>query len=93
NPWGRDILEAMAMGLPVLSVGTDATFVETGVTGVLQSPFDAAALAGDIARLADDRDRVRRMGGAARVRVATLCDGTSRARDLLDLWRGAARPT
>jgi len=92
NPWGRDILEAMAMGLPVLSVGTDATFVETGVTGVLQSPFDAVALAGDIARLADDRDRVRRMGGAARARVAALCDGIGRARDLLDLWRGAARP-
>jgi glycosyltransferase involved in cell wall biosynthesis len=93
NPWGRDILEAMAMGLPVLSVGTDATFVETGVTGVLHSPFDGAALAREIARLADDRDSARRMGTAARARVAQLCDGSARARDLLALWRDAARPT
>ena len=93
NPWGRDILEAMAMGLPVFSVGTDATFVEAGVTGVLQSPFDATALAREIVRLADDRDCLRRMGDAARARVATLCDGASRARDLLALWRHAARPS
>ncbi len=91
NPWGRDILEAMAHGLPVLSVGSDTTFVETGVTGLLQGVFDARALAAELARLADDRAACAALGRAARERVARLCNGPARAADLLDLWREATR--
>ncbi|MGQ0671751.1 MAG: glycosyltransferase family 4 protein [Hyphomicrobium sp.] len=89
NPWGRDILEAMAAGKPVLSVGRDATFVETGVTGVLQHAFDAETLADEILALAADREKLARLGVAARERVLRLCDGPSRARDLADLWKAA----
>ena len=35
DPWGREVLEAMSHGLPVLSVGEYDTFVEHGVTGFL----------------------------------------------------------
>lgn len=92
NPWGRDVIEALAAGRAVLSCGTDSTFVETGVTGYLQERFDAAAMAREIMRLADDRESLRRMGEMGKARVASLCDGPARARDLLDLWREAARP-
>ncbi len=91
NPWGRDILEALSSGKPVLSVGTDQTFVETGVTGLLQQHFDADALAAAIARLADDRAELARMGETARQRIANLCGPTDRARDLADIWFRAAR--
>lgn len=91
NPWGRDILEALAAGRPVLSVGQDQTFVETGVTGILQSEFDAVRLAGEICRLADDRNLIVRMGSLARGRVANLCDGKSRANDLAQMWHDVVR--
>lgn len=91
NPWGRDALEGMAMGLPVLACGTYSKFVEDGVTGVLQPEFDADALARAIARMADDRAYARRLGETGRARVLTLCDGTARATDLLAVWREAAR--
>ena len=89
NPWGRDILEALAAGKPVLSVGTDETFVETGVTGILQQHFDADALAVEIARLADDRAALARMGESARQRIANLCGPADRARDLAEIWLAA----
>src|SRR3546814_16059692 len=57
NPWGRDIVEAMAHGRPVISVGPWAKFVETGATGILPPIFDAPALARERAGLVDTRDR------------------------------------
>lgn len=87
DPWGRDILEAMAAGKPVLSVGTWDRFVETGVTGVLQSPFDAPTLVNHIITMADDPAYCQRLGTAAAARVAELCDGPARAADLLAVWR------
>jgi glycosyltransferase involved in cell wall biosynthesis len=91
NPWGRDILEAMAMGLPVLACGTYAKFVEDGVTGVLQPEFDARLLADAIERMADDRALTRRLGEAGRQRVRTLCDGPARAAELLATWQSVTR--
>lgn len=90
NPWGRDILEALAMGKPVLSVGVDATFVETGVTGILQRRFDAEALAEDLIALAADDNRCRTMGEGARNRIRRLCNGADRAADLAAVWRRVA---
>ena len=87
NPWGRDIIEAMAAGRPVLSVGSYDRFVQDGETGILQASFDADALAARIVALADDRAAIMRMGEAARQRTAQLCDGRARAADLLAFWR------
>lgn len=90
NPWGRDILEALAAGLPVASVGTYDRFVESGITGLLQSEFDAMDLASWLADLANDaRSRVR-MGQEGRHRVARLCDATTQGNRLRDFWRTAA---
>lgn len=86
NPWGRDVLEALAAGLPVLSVGEYPTFVEDGVTGVLQPEFDLEDLAARICSLADDRPAIARMGRAGAQRVASLCDGPARSADLRAFW-------
>lgn len=91
NPWGRDTLEALALGKPVLTCGRYATFVEDGVTGVLQAEFDAEALADAITRLDDDRAWARRLGEAGRERVRALCDGRTRAGDLLAVWRAVRK--
>lgn len=91
NPWGRDALEAMALGKPVLTCGRYSKFVKDGATGILQPKFDASMLAGAIMRLDDDRDLARRMGDAGRERVRTLCDGDARAADLLAVWRMARK--
>ena len=75
DPWGREVLEAMSHGLPVLSVGEYDTFVEHGVTGFLYSEFDAASFADDIVALSEKSDVRVAMGEASHNRISTLCDG------------------
>lgn len=87
NPWGRDILEALAAGRPVFTVGKYDRFVETGKTGLLQSEFDAAELATCIVRLAEDRKYCETLGGQGKNRVMRYCDGKDRAADLARIWR------
>lgn len=90
NPWGRDILEALAAGRPVVSVGSYDTFVEDGVTGILQNNWDSQALAYQLAALSEDRLRLSTLGHAARSRIASLCDGPTQSHLLLDVWTRAA---
>ena len=89
NPWGRDILEAMAQGRPVISYGRDATFVEPGVTGLLMDEFDATVTARELLRLANDRDSLRAQGANAKQRIRRLCDPAAQAAELAELWRAA----
>ncbi len=62
------IMEALAMGVPVIAtpVGAILELVRDGVNGLLVPVGDAAALAGAIAELARDPARRQRMGEAGR---------------------------
>jgi glycosyltransferase involved in cell wall biosynthesis len=91
DPWGRDIIEALAAGLPVLSVGRYRRFVESGETGYLMPAYDAGGMADLLIKLHSDRRLIARLGAGARARVSALCDGPGRAHDLLELWRDAVR--
>jgi glycosyltransferase involved in cell wall biosynthesis len=88
-PWGRDILEALAMGRPVISIGSYQRFVETGKTGYLLPQYSPAAISDLLFRLDGDRELCQRLGLSASARIAQLCDGPRQASDLLDLWRDA----
>lgn len=69
QPWS--ILEAMAVGLPVIStrVGAVPDTVVDGVTGILVEPGDEEALANAVTKLALRPDVRHAMGAAARARV------------------------
>lgn len=83
DPWGRDVIEAISAGVPVLATGSYTGVVEPGVNGYLFQPFDARAMAetlvalrGDMAlwqRLSDaGRDKGRRVfGGETQVAQAS----------------------
>lgn len=93
NPWGRDIVEALAHARPVITLGAWTGFVSPGETGILHAKFDAAAMAADIEALADDRVRSDDMGKAGQARVASLCDPPRQAAALADFWLEAAGRT
>jgi len=69
------VLEAMAHGRPVVAsaVGGIPELVEDGVTGFLVEPGDVSGLREAIERLLSDPALRRRMGRAARARVAERC--------------------
>lgn len=89
NPWGRDILEGLALGRPVLSCGTYDRFVEHGVTGFLYPEFTPQGMAADLIRLADEPGLRRDLGRAAIQRVRRHCAGAANAAALAGLWRQA----
>lgn len=79
------LLEAMAMGLPVVSTPVSGIpeVVEDGVNGFLVPPGDEVALADALARLLDDPAARRQLGERGRERVAAEFDAERNARRLL----------
>ncbi len=71
EPFGRALMEAMALGVPVLAtdVGGPAEIVEDGREGYLLPPHEPAAWAQAIRRLAASPERAAEMGLAGRRRV------------------------
>jgi glycosyltransferase involved in cell wall biosynthesis len=68
------VLEAMACGIPTvaMSVGGLREAIEVGTTGLTSAAEDVKGLARALLILANDRDRMKKMGDAARRRVEVL---------------------
>jgi L-malate glycosyltransferase len=68
EPFGRSVIEAMAMETAVLatSVGGPAEIVTDGVDGILLAPRDPERWGEAAARLLEKRDALREMGKAGR---------------------------
>lgn len=90
NPWGRDIIEALAMARPVITLGSWDGFVRQGETGILHSTYDAEKLAAEISALSDDRAKSCIMGKNGQQRISDLCNPSDRATDLADFWHDVA---
>jgi glycosyltransferase involved in cell wall biosynthesis len=89
------LLEAMAMGLPIVSttIPTVAEVVEDGVNGLLVPVDEPAELAKACARLLDDVDESRRMSEANRQAFETRFTIEASAAGLAELYRSIlARP-
>jgi glycosyltransferase involved in cell wall biosynthesis len=69
EPFGRAVVEAMAIGAPIVatSIGGPTEIIRDGIDGLLVAPRQPAALATAIAGLLDDPDRRQALGAAARV--------------------------
>jgi D-inositol-3-phosphate glycosyltransferase len=79
--FGLAVAEAQAAGLPVVAYAAGAIpeVVQDGVTAVLAPTGDTARLAEALSRLMDEPHTARRMGAAARDRVASTFTWTRTA--------------
>jgi glycosyltransferase involved in cell wall biosynthesis len=71
EPFGRVVVEAMALGVPVLatSVGGPAELIRDGVDGLLLPPRDPPAWAEAVERICADESMRRALGQAGRERA------------------------
>jgi glycosyltransferase involved in cell wall biosynthesis len=88
------LLEAMAHGRAVVTtpVGGIPSIVEDGVTGLLVPPGDPVALRAAIGRLLADEALRRRLGAAARERVAASCSWERVVDETIRAYRDALAP-
>ncbi|MDA0703420.1 MAG: glycosyltransferase family 4 protein [Proteobacteria bacterium] len=87
SPWGRDIIEAMMVGLPVVTVGAFQGYVEDGRNGFVDPDFDAEQSAAHLIRLRDDPALRLAMREANRTKARAMFDATTRAGDVAALYR------
>ena len=53
-PWGRDIIEAMSNGLPVIACGTSEVFIKSGINGFLYNKQDIDEMASYIFKIVEN---------------------------------------
>jgi glycosyltransferase involved in cell wall biosynthesis len=74
SPWGRDIIEAMWSGLPVVATGSNEEFIKNGITGFLVDPGKPGSLAQSVLKLLGDRNLYHRMSVSSAERARLLFD-------------------
>jgi glycosyltransferase involved in cell wall biosynthesis len=92
EPFGRVLLEAMALEVPVLAtnVGGPPELVRDGVEGYLLPPGEPAAWEQAVRRIIERPDRGRELGRAGRVRIGQAFDVEQHVEAVLDVYRRAA---
>ncbi|HMD56077.1 MAG TPA: glycosyltransferase family 4 protein [Solirubrobacteraceae bacterium] len=91
EPFGRALIEAMALGVPVLAtnVGGPNEIVQDGHEGYLLPPHEPRAWAEAILGLARSPDRAAQMGQAGRARVRERFSAEHHLRAMLGAYRRA----
>ena len=85
DPWGRDVIEATRLGVPVLATGSYDGVVEPGITGFLFEPFEAEAMAATLIRLATEPALWQRLSRAATAKGEALFAGGRQARRMTEI--------
>jgi glycosyltransferase involved in cell wall biosynthesis len=91
EPFGRALVEAMALRVPVIAtnVGGPAEIITEGREGLLLPPREPLAWAAAIGRLAESPDRRREMGRAGRLRVEQAFSSGHHVRAMIDVYERA----
>ena len=91
EPFGRAVIEAMALEVPVLatSVGGPAEIITDGREGYLLAPGAPAPWAEAIRRIAEDPEHARELGRAGRERVRQAFSLEHHTQAMMDVYRRA----
>lgn len=74
HPWGRDIIEAMALKKPIVATGTSEFYIENGRTGYLVPSKNPMILAEKIMELINNQEIRKKFGEAGFEKIKNMCD-------------------
>lgn len=86
NPWGRDVIEGMAAGLPIIAMGEYEGFVESGRGGFIEREFTPQTIADRLLFLRDNAQERLQMGTFNRAKAARLFDARRNAAAVEQLY-------
>jgi glycosyltransferase involved in cell wall biosynthesis len=86
DPWGRDIIEAMAFRKPVVATGKSEFYIENNVTGFLVPPKKPELLAEKIELLINDPERRLLFGKKGYEKVKSMCDLSLYGRQIKEIY-------
>ncbi|GAB1360388.1 hypothetical protein MASR1M31_21930 [Porphyromonadaceae bacterium] len=90
DPWGRDIIEAMAMKKPIVATGDSEFYIKNHQTGWLVNYNDIPATLTALKSLLTDPHARTSMGQAGYERIIALCDPAKYGQAILRLYRSMA---
>ncbi|MCF8262502.1 MAG: glycosyltransferase [Melioribacteraceae bacterium] len=74
DPWGRDIIEAMALKKPIVATGKSETYIQNGKTGYLVPERNSKKMAVKILELIENETVRTRFGEEGFLKVKSMCD-------------------
>lgn len=86
NPWGRDIIEAMALKKPIIATGTSDFYVKDNETGFLIEPRNAEILATKILNLIENEGLRNKMGENGYKIIKEMSDLNTYSSKLMDIY-------
>jgi glycosyltransferase involved in cell wall biosynthesis len=94
EPFGRVLIEAMSVGVPVIAVaaGGPLDIVEPGVSGLLVPPDEVTAIASAMERLYRDKVLADRLSAGGQARVTASLTSQSNIRRVLEVYGEVLRP-
>jgi glycosyltransferase involved in cell wall biosynthesis len=87
NPWGRDIIEAMALKLPIIATGENEFYIKNNKCGLLIKPDDKIALAEKIQELIINKELQKTFGENAYSKIKKLCEVSTYRKSILDIYK------
>lgn len=86
DPWGRDIIEFMALKKPVVATGTSDFFIKNGETGFLVAPRDYKKLAEKIYWLFKNKKEKNKIGERAFELIYAKCNMNEFKQKILQVY-------
>jgi glycosyltransferase involved in cell wall biosynthesis len=93
DPWGRDVIEASAAGVPILATGTYAGVVQDGINGFLYEAFDAKVVARRLVDLQRDSGAWQRLSAAGQALASDKFGGSAQAERFAGVVEALVRKT
>jgi glycosyltransferase involved in cell wall biosynthesis len=87
QPWGRDIIEAMALGIPVIATGHSEFYIEDGITGHLVQPNNSLMLSNRIIDVITNPKKKNEMGKAGYIKIKHLCNINNYGKKIVTFYK------